>query len=108
MAKKALYTVLSAKAKDKEIVVVDDLNIKDGKTKYAAQSLKNLSKISEFSRLTKGNGVLTALPEKNVTNRRALRNLPYVGIEEARNLTAHKVLQYKYILFPREILEIFK
>lgn len=106
MAKKALYTVLSAKAKDKEVIVLEDFNIKDGKTKYAAESFKNFSKVPEFSRLTKGNGVLAALAEKSVSNRRALRNLPYVGIEEARNLTANQVLQYKYILFTKEILEI--
>ncbi|MDP3710399.1 MAG: 50S ribosomal protein L4 [bacterium] len=106
MAKKALYTVLSAKAKDKEIIVLEGFNIKDGKTKYAAESFKNFSKVPEFSRLTKGNGVLAALAEKSVGNRRALRNLPYVGVEEARNLTANQVLQYKYILFTKEILEV--
>lgn len=108
MAKKALYTVLSAKARDKEIIVLDDLNIKESKTKYAAEIFKNLSKISEFNRLTKGNGVLTALPEKNLLLKRALRNLPYVGIEEARNLTAHKVLQFKYLLLTQNAMGVLE
>lgn len=101
MARKALYTVLSAKARDNEIIVLNDLKFEEPKTKLAAKVFDNLSKVKEFQRLKRGNGVLVALPEKDDTAYRALRNLPYVGIEEARNLNAYKVMQYRYLLLTK-------
>ena len=105
MAKKALYTVLSAKARDGEIILMENLKFQEPKTKLAAGVFKNLSGLDHFKNLQKGNGVLVALPEKEVLSKRALRNLPFVGSEEARNLNAHKVLQYKYIMFPKSVIE---
>ncbi|QQG45023.1 MAG: 50S ribosomal protein L4 [Candidatus Sungiibacteriota bacterium] len=107
MARRALYTVLSAKARDNEIIVLDDLKFKEAKTKYAAQMFAKFVKEKEFSRITKGRGVLIALPEKNEILRRAMRNLPYIEIDEARNLNAHEVLQYKFLLLPQKTLEVF-
>ena len=108
MAKKALYTVLSAKARDNEIIVLDDLKFAEPKTKLGAKLFKDLSKVKDFKNLTKGNGVLVALGGKDEASRRVLNNLPYAGINEARNLNALEVLQYKFILFPKESFNIFK
>ncbi len=108
MAKKALYIVLSAKARDKEIIVLDDLKFAEPKTKPAAALFDKLSKVKEFKSLRKGNGVLIALAGKDDVARRALRNLPYVGIDEARNLNAHEVLQYRYLVMSRSAIEVFK
>lgn len=109
MAKGALYVVLSAKARDGEIIVLEDLRFQDPKTKLAAKVFKNLSSVDNFKNLQKGNGVLVALPEKENLARRAVRNLSFVEVEEARNLNAHKVLQYKYLLFPKSVIgQLFK
>ncbi len=115
MARKALYTVLSAKARDNEIIVLDDLKFTEPKTRLAARIFENLSKVKEFQTLGKavsrgkrGRGVLVTLGGKDENARRALRNLPYVGIEEARNLNAYELLQYKYVMFPKHALEVFK
>ncbi|TSC76351.1 MAG: large subunit ribosomal protein L4 [Parcubacteria group bacterium Gr01-1014_33] len=107
MAKKALFVTLSAKAKDNEIIVMDDFKFPEAKTKHAAEIFIKLA-AQKDSRIKKGNGVLVALPEKDQMTRRALRNLPFVGIDEARNLNAYEVLQYKYILFPKRAIESFK
>lgn len=106
MARAALYTVLSSKVRDNEILIVDNLSFPEAKTKHAAEMFKAFAR--EFSRIVKGNGVLVALPEKNATAKQVIKNLPYAGIEEARNLNAREVLQYKYVLFPQEALEVFK
>lgn len=108
MARRALYTVLSAKARDNEILFINDLNFEEPKTKFAAKLFDNFTKNSEFKNLKRGKGVLVALAGKDEKVRRALRNLPYVGIDEARNLNAHEALQYKYILLPEKSLEFFK
>lgn len=109
MARRALYTVLSAKARDNEILFLDDLKFEEPKTKFAAKLFDNFTENLEFKNLKRGNGVLIALAGKDAKVRRALRNLPYVGIDEARNLNAHEILQYKYILFPEQVLNgVFK
>lgn len=106
MAKKALYAVLSAKARDREVIVVEDLSFPEVKTKHAARMFARLAFVPDFSRITKGNGALVALPAKNVLARRTLRNLPYAGVDEARNLNAYDVMRYKYILFSKESVEL--
>lgn len=108
MAKKALWTVLSAKARDDEIVVMDDMNFPEAKTKQAAAMFKKFSEKESFRRITKGNGALVLIAGKNDAARRALGNLPYVGVEEARNLNAYSALQYKYLLFPKHAIEALK
>lgn len=105
MARKALRVVLSAKIRDGEVIVMENMELKEAKTKFAAQIFKNLAKRQELDRVMLKRGALVILPEKKVSVKRALRNLPYAGAEEARNLTAYDVLQYKYILFPRSEVE---
>lgn len=108
MARKALYTVLSAKASDNELIVLDDLKFTEPKTKLAAALFDRLAKVKEFQSLKKSNGVLVALAGKDDAARRAMRNLPYVGIDEARNLNAYEILQYKYLIFTQNGLTVFK
>ncbi len=106
MARAALKVVLSAKARDNELIILDELKFKDAKTKLAAKVFENLSKIKQYGNLKKGNGVLVALPGNDLTVKRALHNLPFVGVDEARNLNAYELLQYRYILFPQEALSV--
>ncbi len=108
MAKKALWTVFSAKARDNEIIVVDGMQLGESKTKVAAHFLKNLEKHKEFDRMQKGNGVLVVIPPKEEGMRRMFRNIPFAGIDEARNLDAYTVLQYKYMIVPKDAVETFK
>ena len=107
MAKKALFVTLSAKARDNEIFVIDDLHFSEPKTKLAAKTFSAFSEKTNAS-IKKGNGVLVALAEKNDTARRVLRNLPFIGVDEARNLNAYEVMQYKYIMFQRKAIEAIK
>ena len=108
MARRALWSVLSAKARDHEILVMDDLKFSEAKTKTASAMFRKFASRTEFSKIEKGNGVLVLLPGKDTSARRALRNLPYAGVEDARNLNVHTALQYRYILFPKSALEALK
>jgi len=107
MARKALNVILSAKARDNEIIVLDNLKFGEAKTKKAAEVFQKFGQNKNFNKITKGNGVLVALPQKDDLIKKTLRNLPYAGICEARNLNAHQVLQYKYLLFTKEALAVF-
>ena len=105
MAKKALFTVLSAKARDGEIVVIDHLKFAEAKTKYAAQLFTNLMRHENLNRITKGNGALVALSGRDDMLKRTMRNLPYVAIDLAKNLNAREVLQHKFMIFPKAAIE---
>ena len=107
MAKKALYTVLSAKMRDNEIIVLDDIRFPNVKTKHAAHLFKSFASQDRFSKLTKGKGALIALSGKDASARRALRNLPYAEIDDARNLNAYKLLQHTFLILPKEAISSF-
>lgn len=107
MAKKALFTVLSAKARDNELIVIDDLTLSEVKTKNASALIKNFANQEAFQKITKGKGVLVALPESLRPAKRAFRNLPYAGIEEARNVHALEAMRYKFIMIPKDALGVF-
>ncbi len=109
MKRKAILVALSQKAKDNEILILDDLKLKNPKTKEAASILKNLSKIKGFEKLSgKKNSALILIKEKNETLKRSFRNLPGVLLSEARNLNLLDTLTYKYLIFPKSSLEAFK
>ena len=108
MARKALFVVLSAKLRDGEIIVLDKLDFSAPKTKIVSTVFKKFAEVGEFKKITKGNGALVALGGEDKNARLSLRNLPYAGLIEARNLPALDALQYKYILFSKNTIESFR
>ena len=48
MKAKALFTILSEKLRQNEILFVDNINLKESKTKEAKKVLEKMSKISGF------------------------------------------------------------
>ena len=106
MAKKALYTVLSAKVRDNEIIVLDKLNFAEPKTKLAANVFNNLKEIKKDI-TAKENRVLVLLPKMEDAIKRAVRNLPYAELDEARNLNAWRAMKHKYLLFTKESINVF-
>ncbi len=103
MARRALFTVLSAKVRDGEIILLDDLHMNQAKTKEAALMFGTLAKVKDFAGITKKhNGALLLLEKQNPVIKRAVHNLPYVKLDEVRNINALEVLQYKYVLFTKQ------
>lgn len=107
MAKIALYVALSAKARDGEIVVLEDVDFPGLKTKRANELFSALAGFESLRSITKANGALVALASEGRARGRALRNLPYVRLDEARNLNAEEVLRYKYMVFPKQAMSVF-
>jgi large subunit ribosomal protein L4 len=105
MKRKALLMVLSTKAKENLLILLDSLKIEKAKTKLMAELIKNLKlKIENF----KEGSILIVIPQKNETIFRAGRNIPDVGIVEARNLNALDLLSFKYLLLPKETIKVIK
>ena len=100
MRAQALFSVLSKKMKDGEILFVDSLSMGEIKTKKAVEVMKNLSKASGFKPLanSKKPRVLTALCGRSEKAEKSFRNLPQLEIVFLKNLNPLDVLQYQYLL----------
>ena len=112
MRVQALFSVLSKKMKDGEILFVDSLSLPEVKTKKAVEVMKNLSKVSGFKPLasSKKPRVLTALYERNEKTEKSFRNLPQLQIVFLKNLNPLDVLKYRYLLIenPKESIKFLE
>ncbi|MBI2673899.1 MAG: 50S ribosomal protein L4 [Candidatus Zambryskibacteria bacterium] len=97
---KTLYTILSQKLRDKEILFIDSITLAEPKTRVAVKVLQSLSGIKEVEGMfsKKNNATVVALPVKNKKIERAFNNLGNVQVMEARNLDPLSLLKYKYLV----------
>lgn len=93
----ALFSVLSKKLADQEIKVVDDIKIKNAKTKEVSKILKNFFPV-------KKNGGLIILGGSNTELIRATRNLSFAQISSVNNTGIKDLLLYKNILFFKDAI----
>ena len=100
MRAQALFSVLSRKLKDKEIVFVDTLSLAEMKTKKAVDVMKNLAKASGLKAFeaSKKKRVLVALFGRNTEAEKSFRNLPQLEIVFLKNLNPLDVLNHQYLL----------
>ncbi len=106
MARKAFAVVLSAKLRDREIVVMEDLDFPEAKTKYAAEMFRKLAEQKELAELKQNKSILVALFTKDNSARRAMRNISRVTVDEARNLNTYEVMQHKFLMLPKAAIQI--
>ncbi|MFZ3065323.1 MAG: 50S ribosomal protein L4 [Nitrospirota bacterium] len=85
----ALKSALSAKANDGEIVVVNDLEIKEPKTKLMVDFLNRLG-------LNEGVLILSDKRDRNIEL--ASRNIPKVKVLPLRELNVYDLLKYRKLL----------
>ncbi len=103
MRAQALFSVLTQKMKDGEIIFVDSLVLSEPKTKAGVEVVKNLGKALGAKDLagSKKPRILTALFERNVNAEKSLRNIGAVEISYVKNLNPVDVLNHKYLLIER-------
>lgn len=106
MATKALYTVLSKKYKAGQVLFVEELDLKNIKTKDAGVILSDLSKVSGFEKMIGGKKANTYLtiPAKNERVKKSFANIPTVSVDEVRNMNPLDLLSYKFVViaYPTE------
>ncbi|PIW92008.1 MAG: 50S ribosomal protein L4 [Candidatus Nealsonbacteria bacterium CG_4_9_14_0_2_um_filter_37_38] len=100
MKRKALFMVLSAKAKENLLIILDTLKLPLPKTKVISQILARLP--------IGNNSCLIGLPgiDKNIIL--AARNIHKVRTIQAKDLNALDLLSFKYLLIPKESIEVIK
>jgi large subunit ribosomal protein L4 len=80
----ARKSVLSGKAKDGQLVVVEDFTIESGKTRDMVTVLKSFAIENVKS--------LFLLPDRNEMLLRASRNIPTVSVQDAASVSAYELL----------------
>lgn len=103
MKQRALFTLISRKWRDGEVLLVEDLALAAPKTKAAHQALAGLKTVPGFEKLAyrKGKRALVALPAYDLPTLKSFRNLPTIRIETVANLNPAAVVDYQYLLFSR-------
>lgn len=109
MKAKALYTILSKKLKDGEVLFVDSINFEKPKTKDAVTVLSNLSAIKGFENLKtkKANAAYVGIGTRTLGVEKSFSNIGSVKVDEVRNLNPLDVLKYKFVVFtnPKESID---
>ncbi|HVW82375.1 MAG TPA: 50S ribosomal protein L4 [Candidatus Paceibacterota bacterium] len=99
MRAQALASVLSKKAQDGELILVEKLSFAAPKTKEAVAALAALGKGAGAAIFGKRkNAMLLALARYDANVVKSLRNVGAVATEEARNLNPLDLLTYRYLV----------
>jgi large subunit ribosomal protein L4 len=110
MKAKALFTVLSEKMRNGEVVFVDKIEMSEMKTKTAQGIMKAFAKELKNERIADGRKpyihLATDVNDENIV--KSFNNLPQVDTDEFRNLNLLQVLNHKYVFIvnPEKSVEI--
>lgn len=96
----ALLSVLSKKAKDGEIILVDKFVFTAPKTSIAKAALASLAKATDATHLLakEKNSALLALAAHNAATIKSFKNFGNLMTEEMRNINPVDVLAHKYLV----------
>lgn len=100
MKTKALFTILSRKAKNNEIIFVDSISFAQPKTKDASAIFTALGNVKGYEMLAKRrkNRAIIAIDENDVLTKKSFANFSNVKADEVRNLNPIDLLKYKYVI----------
>lgn len=100
MKVKALFTVLSEKARKGEILFVSSIDLKEPKTKQADEIIKSFAGIKGYEKMSysKANTIFMLSPEKNEVVDKSFRNLKNVTLGMIQDLNPVDVMSYRYLI----------
>lgn len=109
---KALATILSQKARDNEIILIDSISIPEIKTKEAVSIIDSLAKNDSIKELKtkKNNAAIISLSERDENTEKSFRNINNLRLDLTQNLNITDLLKYKYVVLvnPKESFEILE
>jgi large subunit ribosomal protein L4 len=96
----ALFSVLSQKMRDGEVIFLEKIALDLPKTKLAKEVVEHLSSIEGMQNMAtkKRNNAIISMGEKNQDIERSFNNFGNIQVQEARNLNPVDLLKYKYLV----------
>ncbi|MEK7635263.1 MAG: 50S ribosomal protein L4 [Patescibacteria group bacterium] len=95
----ALFSMISKKFKDGEVIFLDNLSFKNPKTKDAKEVITSLSKIKEMSALgRRNNAAFIALDKRDDNVLKSFNNFGNLEIGQVKDLNAVDLMQYRYLV----------
>lgn len=98
--KAALFAALSGKFNDNEILVIDKIEVKDGKTKEAFKIINDILKAAN-----KKGSVLIVMPSNDKNLKLSFRNIKKVDVVQAKDLNASDVVKYSNLIFLKDSIK---
>lgn len=95
---KALFSLLSKKHEEEELLVVDSFNFDDYKTKTARKFLDNIFEDEKRN-------VLLVATDDNKDIKKAIRNIDNVDAISAKSLNVSDILSYKYLVVEKGAID---
>ncbi len=111
MRRKSLFMVLTEKARNGLLLILDELRLEQPKTKLMKEIIKNQIKnfnVQQIKKSKKPESVLIVLPQKDESVVRASRNIPKTMTIQAKDLNVLEVLKYKYLIIPQQGIEVIE
>ncbi|MFH0852402.1 MAG: 50S ribosomal protein L4 [bacterium] len=105
MRRAAILMVLSGKAADNEIVILDNLKIEQPKTKLMANLVKSL-RLKVKKDIDKG--ALVVMSQKDLNVIRATKNIPKFMTIGTNSLNVADLLNHRYLIMPKEAVVIIE
>ena len=96
----ALKSILSDKAKNNDIVILDNLEIKEGKTKEIINIFNNLNLDSKK--------ILIVIDKEDELIKRAVNNLEGVMVITANKINTYELINYKKIIITKDALKVIE
>ncbi|MFZ1019566.1 MAG: 50S ribosomal protein L4 [Minisyncoccia bacterium] len=104
MRAQALFSVLSRKMKDNEIIFVDTLEMPKINTKIGVTVVNSLAKAVNIKNInTKQPKILIALYERNEKSEKSFRNISVLDTAFLKNLNPMDILNYKYLIIEKPV-----
>lgn len=100
MKAKALFTLLSKKMREGEVLFVESIVLKEAKTKHAKSLIAALAGVKGYETLAtkKNNAAFIAMSAKNASADRSFSNMSNISLNEVRNLNVLDLMKYKYVV----------
>lgn len=100
MKAKALFTLLSKKMRDGEVLFVESIVLKEAKTKHAKSLIAALAGVKGYETLAtkKNNAAFIAMSAKSASADRSFGNMSNISVNEVRNLNVLDLMKYKYVV----------
>lgn len=104
MARKATAVVLSEKLRGGSLLVLDNISLKNNKTKEMAEIIKNMTKAVKKIKPNDSVLLITTLSDEGI--RRSSMNLSRVSVMEVRNINALDLLSSKYAVILKDAVSV--